>query len=275
MANKKLLAGLLAGVIVIGGGAYAFNASSNNGETLRLGINAGELPYYEFAKKELKKEGVNLEIKVFDDYVQPNLAVANGNLDINAFQHLPYLNEFKDSHKNDKGVQELQSLAKTIVSPLRLYSNKYKDLASLKKNATIKIAVPNDTTNEARALHLLESNGLIKVTKNDLTATKHDVKAIPGITVEIKELDAAQTGKVLNEVDASVVNGNFAQVNNVSLDKAVAVENGNVYHTFDNIIAGKKEITKKSAYKKFITFIKSKKSEEKRKEVQKYDLFVK
>lgn len=273
--NKKLvLTSIIAATLLISGGIWYFNSQNNaKEETLSIGINTSDEEFYKFAKKELKNQGVNLKIQSFDDYIQPNLAVGNDKLDINAFQHLPYLNTFKKENKNNLGVQKIEPLTKTIVSPLRLYSNKHKNLTQLLKQSTLKIAVPNDSTNEARALHLLESSGLIKLKKDDLTASVKDIEKTK-YNIEIKEIDAAQTAKVLNEVDGSIINGNFALANNISLDKSLIIESENVYHQFDNIIAGKTKITKKSAYKKFVNFIKSDKGIQKRKEINKYDIVI-
>ena len=276
MSKKTtIIASVIGATVLIGGGLFINHRHQASENTLKIGINTGELPFYKFIQKQLEKENINLDIKTFDDYVQPNLALGNDNLDINAFQHIPYLEEFQKSHKSDKGVQDIKTLTKTIVSPLRLYSKSVKNIGSLKALKNIKIAVPNDPTNEARALHLLESQGLIKLTKSDLTATKKDVKEVEGIKVDIKELDAAQTAKVISEVDASVINGNFAQESKIGLDLAIGVESENVYHKFDNIVAGKEKIKSTNKYKKFEKAIKSENAEKKRKELNKYDLFVK
>lgn len=278
MSKKNKIIGSLIGLGLIIGGASIFlitqNKSNKSEETLKIGINSGESDFYNFAKKELKNEGVDLKIQVFDDYVQPNLALASQTLDINAFQHVPYLNKFKEEHKDNSGVQQIVPLAKTLVSPLRLYTTKYKSLDELLKQKQIKIAIPNDPTNEARALQLLKSKKLIDLKKSDLTVTIKDVIKT-NYNIELKELDAAQTPKVLNEMDASVINGNYAQVNNVSLNSAIITEDESVYHKFDNVIAGKEEIKKKGAFKKFLNFIKSQKALDKRKELNKFDIFIK
>lgn len=275
MSKKIIIAGIT-GLVLIGGGVFtltSLNSNQNSNNQLTLGINSGELDFYQFVKTNLKDQGVELKIQTFDDYIQPNLALGNDKLDVNAFQHIPYLNEFKKQHPSDKGVQEIKVLGKTIVSPLRLYSNKYSNVNKFLKQKTLKIAIPNDATNEARSLQLLATKGLIKLNKSGLNVTIKDVVKT-NYNVELKELDAAQTPKVLNEVDASVINGNYAQVNNVGLDKALIVESSNVYHTFDNIVAGKDKITKKTAFQKFIAFLKSPKAVQKRQVLNKYDLVV-
>lgn len=152
-------------------------------------------------KDLLKKEGYDLKIKEFTDYVTPNTALAEGSLDANFFQHVPYLENTNKEKKLD-----LAWVAKVHIEPLGLYSQKIKKLSELKNGA--QIAIPNDATNCSRALRLLEKNGLIKVKAGELVTAK-DIIENPK-KIKIREIEAAQLPRTLPDVDASVINTNFA-----------------------------------------------------------------
>lgn len=170
----------------------------------------------EFAKPLLKAKGYDLEIVEFTDYVTPNIAVDEGELDANFFQHAPYLNEF-NKNKNT-------SLVKTVnvhLEPMGLYSNKIKALTELKDGATI--AVPNDPTNESRALDILVKEGLLTF-KDVEFKTIVDIVENPK-NLKIKELDAPQLPRVLDEVDAAIINTNYALSANLNpLKDALVIE---------------------------------------------------
>ncbi len=153
------------------------------------------------AKGLLAKEGYTLEIKEFTDYVQPNMALASKALDANFFQHVPYL----ENMNKEKGLN-LAWVAKVHIEPLGLYSKKIKNLDELKSGD--RVAVPNDPTNEARALRLLEAHKLISVKHGELV-TVRDITANPK-GIRFMELEAAQLPRTLQDVAASVINTNFA-----------------------------------------------------------------
>ena len=153
------------------------------------------------AKPLLAKEGYNLVIKEFTDYVQPNMALASKQLFANFFQHEPYLDNMNKEKKLD-----LVSIGKVHIEPLGVYSKKIKKLADLKKGNSI--SVPNDPTNEARALRLLEANGVITI-KPGALVTVADITKNP-LGLKFPELDAAQLPRTLDDVTASVINTNFA-----------------------------------------------------------------
>jgi D-methionine transport system substrate-binding protein len=153
------------------------------------------------AKPLLVKEGYNLEIKEFTDYVIPNTALAEKQLDANFFQHVPYL----ENMNKEKGLQ-LVWIAKAHIEPLGLYSKKIKSLDQLKKGDII--SVPSDPTNGARALRLLEANGLITLKPGELVTAKDVTDNPKGI--KIMELEASQLPRTLPDVTASVINTNFA-----------------------------------------------------------------
>ena len=157
----------------------------------------------EFVKPALAKQGVELKIKVFTDYVQPNVQVAEGRLDANFFQHQPYLNEFNSSRGTD-----LVSIAGVHVEPFGAYSSKIKSLADLPQGANV--VIPNDATNGGRALLLLQKAGVITL-KDDagITATVKDIVNNP-IAIKVRELEAATLPRVLAQVDLALINTNYA-----------------------------------------------------------------
>ncbi|MEY9873378.1 D-methionine transport system substrate-binding protein [Streptacidiphilus sp. MAP12-33] len=158
----------------------------------------------EYIQKNLAaKAGLNLQIKVVTDYVTPNTAVQDGSADANYFQHQPYLDDFNKTHGTN-----IVSVEAVHLEPLGLYSHKVKSAAALADGATV--AIPNDATNEGRALDLLAANGLIKLKSGaGLEATPNDVTDNPK-HLKFQEIDAAQLPRTLSDVDAAVINGNYA-----------------------------------------------------------------
>ncbi len=172
------------------------------GEKLTIGVTP--FPHrdiMEIVKPLMAKEGYDLEIQEFTDYIQPNMALAEQQLFANFFQHIPYLDNM-----NAEGNLNLVWIAKVHIEPLGLYSEKIKKLDELKAGDAI--AVPNDPTNEARALRLLENNGLIKLKAGELV-TVVDITDNPR-GLKFTELEAAQLPRTLEDVTASVINTNFA-----------------------------------------------------------------
>lgn len=174
------------------------------GAAEKIVIGVTPFPHGEIAKKMkplLEKEGFILEIKDFTDYIQPNMALAEKSLNANFFQHIPYL-ENMNKEKN----LGLVWVAKVHIEPLGIYSKKIKKLSELKKGD--RIAIPNDPTNGARALKLLQKSGLIKI-KDGALVTAKDITSNPK-GLKIIELDAAQLPRTLEDTTASVINTNFA-----------------------------------------------------------------
>ncbi|WP_411083495.1 MetQ/NlpA family ABC transporter substrate-binding protein [Streptomyces sp. cmx-18-6] len=181
-----------------------------------------------FVKKNLaEKEGLKLEVKEFTDYVLPNTATQSGQVDANFFQHKPYLDDF-----NEKNKTTIVPVVNVHLEPLGLYSKKLKDLKDIKSGQTI--AIPNDTTNGGRALQLLAENGLITLKDGVGSAAKlSDISDKKGL--EFKELEAATVPRALNDVDAAVINGNYALEAKLSPAKdSLALEKaeGNPYANF-------------------------------------------
>ena len=226
----------------------ASNKEAGNGKdktvTIKIGtmtIDNDEQQRWDLIQKKLEKENVKLEFTPFTEYPQVNKAVADGELDVNAFQHYYYLNNWNKENK-----QNLVAAAETYIAPIRLYSgtkngkNKYTKVSQIPNGA--EIAVPNDATNESRALNLLQSAGLIKLDKsgNEL-ATVANIKENPK-KLKITELDASQTARSLTSVDAAVVNNTFVTEAKIDFKKALFVEpkDKNSKQWF-NIIAAKKD----------------------------------
>ncbi|NLP62390.1 MetQ/NlpA family ABC transporter substrate-binding protein [Paraburkholderia sacchari] len=173
-------------------------------ETIKVGVTGGpHEQVMEVVKQVAAKNGLTIKIVEFSDYVQPNAALASGDLDANSYQHEPYL----DAQVKDRGYK-LIKLTDTVTFPMGIYSKKIKTLAELRSGA--RIAVPNDPTNGGRALLLLQKQGLIKLRADaGLKATPRDIVDNPR-KLKIVELDAAQIPRSLDDVDAAAINTNFA-----------------------------------------------------------------
>lgn len=187
-----------------------------------LKVGASPTPHaqiLELIKPQLAKAGITLQIIEFQDYVQPNLALAEGELDANFFQHIPYLNQFSADHKLD-----LSYIAKVHIEPIGVYSKKIKTLADLKNKAIV--AIPSDPTNGGRALLLLERAKLIELRKNaGLSATELDIAKNPK-GLQFKALEAAQLPRILEDVDVAVINTNYAiSANLIPTKDALFLEN--------------------------------------------------
>jgi len=170
----------------------------------KIGVTAGpHAQILEQVKKVAEKDGLKIQIVEFTDYLQPNAALAAGDLDANSFQHQPYL----DNQNRDRGYR-LVTVASTVTYPIGIYSKKVKSLADLAPGS--QVAIPNDPTNGGRVLLLLEKKGLIKLRANvGLKASPLDIVDNPK-RLKIKEIDAAQLPRTLDDVDAAAINSNFA-----------------------------------------------------------------
>lgn len=198
--------------------------SKENPVTVKVG--ASPVPHaamLESIKDDLAEIGINLEIVEFTDYVLPNMSLEDGSLDANFFQHVPYLDDFnKSESEKDSNWTALVPLVPVHFEPMGLYKGKTESIDALAEGA--KIAVPNDPTNEARALLLLEANGIIKIAEGKgLEATAKDIVDNPK-KVEIVEIEAAQVALSLKDVDLAVINGNYALDAGLTTDDALAHE---------------------------------------------------
>lgn len=201
MLNKRTL---LRNTLAVAAAATLAFAAQAQDKTIKLGVTAGpHAQIMEVVKKVAAKNGLNIKVVEFGDYVQPNAALAAGDLDANSYQHRPYL----DAQVKDRGYK-ISWVADTVNFPIGIYSRKIKKLSDLPTGA--KFGLPNDPTNGGRALLLLQAQGLIKLKDNaGLKATPLDVVSNPK-KLRFVELDAAQLPRSLDDLDASTINTNFA-----------------------------------------------------------------
>lgn len=208
IASVSLIASLLTGII------HAQDKSFE-GESVKVGVASEyEEDVWKVVQDKAKSEGIDLEIVLFNDYVQPNISLADGSIDLNAFQHVAYLNDWNESNKED-----LQAIGFSYVAPLKLYSEKIKSLDELKEGDTV--AIPSDVTNGGRALLALQQAGVIEVdeSKGVLPTVADIIKNDKNI--KFQELDASQLANALPDVAAAAINNNFATDAGLSDDQAI------------------------------------------------------
>ena len=205
------------------------------GETVTIKVGANITPHSEIlevAKPILAEQGINLEVVKIEDSVTPNIGVAEGSLDANYFQHVPYLDQYNEENGTD-----IVSIGAIHYEPFGIYAGKTKDLAELPDGATV--AVPNNVTNEARALLLLAQEGLLTLKEDaGIEATVADIVENPK-NIQFKELAPEQLVQALADVDVAVINGNYAIEGGLHVSQALAVEanDGLAATTYGNIIA--------------------------------------
>jgi len=251
---KKLIAAALTGALVFGTVGTSVVFAADDDKTITVA--ASETPHSEIleaAKPILEEEGYDLEVTVFDDYVQPNEVVESGDFDANYFQHIPYLNSFNE----EKGTH-LVNAGGIHYEPFGIYPGTKSSLDDIADGDTI--AVPNDTTNEARALLLLQDNGIITLKDGaGLEATVNDIEENP-YNVEIVELAAEQVARVAEETSYIVLNGNYALQAGYSVSKdALAYETSDseAAKTYVNVIAVKEGNENSDKIKALVDVLKS------------------
>ena len=247
----SLAAIAFAGVISGGGGDKKPAASS---AAVKNEISVGITPGYseqvmEYAAKEAAKQGLTVNIKTFSDYVTPDQALAAGDIDLNSFQHGPFLQAF-----NEKNGTHLVSIGNTYLAPLRVYSNKITSIKDVPDGA--KVSIPNDPSNGGRALLLLDHNGLLKLKPgtDPTKATINDIAENPK-KLEIIELEAAQLPRSLDDVTISVINAGYAKSANLDSKKALATEDNT--SPYVNIIAAREQDKDNPTYQKFVKIFQS------------------
>jgi D-methionine transport system substrate-binding protein len=234
----------LAGALALSGCSSSSQESSSSGadanskESTTITIAATATPHAEILNDVvaplLAEQGITLEVREFSDYVQPNTTVEQGEIDANYFQHINYLDSF-----NEENGTHLVSVGYVHYEPFGLYAGKSNDIENIADGA--KIAVSNDTTNEARALLLLEQEGIIKLKDGaGVTATPNDIVENPH-NVEIVELEAAQVARSLQDVDFAIVNGNYALQAGLNVNDALATESseGEAAKQYGNVLVVK------------------------------------
>ena len=229
-ARRSLLASLTF-TAVAAFAAIHLPASAQTKKELVIGATAG--PYADQVKLGIKpileSKGYKVRVVEFNDYIQPNFALAQGDLDANAFQHIVYLTKFASENK-----LPLSELIKVPTAPIAVYSRKHKSLAEVKEGSTV--ALPNDPTNAARALVVLEQIGWIKLREgyDPIRASEKDV-AVNLKKIRLIPLEAAQLPRSLDDTDFSFVNGNFALASGLKLTEALALEKTSP--TYQNLVA--------------------------------------
>ena len=232
---KKILAIVL--TLVLCAGLTACGGKKSDGTTIKVGASpAPHAELLELCVEPLAAKGITLEIVTFEDYVLPNTATEDGSIDANFFQHTPYLTSF-----NENNGTHLVSIGAVHYEPLGIYPGTAASFDEVKANGG-KIAVPNDASNEARALLLLEANGIITLDPNaGINATKQDIVSNP-YNVEIVEIEAAQLTAHLPDVALAVINGNYAIAAGLSVaNDAIAIEEASstAAQTYANILVVK------------------------------------
>lgn len=246
--NKKFL-GLTAGLALFLAACGSETATEESVKVSVGVVSEVEVEVWEDVKERLVDQGIELTIEQFGDYVQPNLAAQAGDVDINAFQHIAYLESFNADNDGD-----LTHIGYTYVSPLGLYSEKVEDYADLADGA--EIIIPNDVTNGGRALLLLQAIDLI--TLDDAAGTEptlNDITDNPKNLV-ITELDASQTARALPDVDAAVINTNFATDSGlVPSEDALFLDTDNISEVseiYKNVVATRADDADNETYLKVV-----------------------
>ncbi|MGL5685511.1 MAG: MetQ/NlpA family ABC transporter substrate-binding protein [Vagococcus fluvialis] len=224
-------------------------AKKGEGEikTVKLGIIGDDTDVWDDVKNRLKDEGIKLEYVKFSDYNQPNSALADGSIDLNAFQHQFFLDNYNKEHGTD-----LVSIGNTVNAPMAIFSEKIKDIKDVKDGG--EVAIPNDVTNGGRALLLLQTAGLIKIDeKAGITPTVSDITE-NSKNLKITELDASQTARALQDVDLSVINSGVAVDAgfNPQKDSIFAEPVDENSKPYVNIIVSRKEDEKNETYQKIV-----------------------
>ena len=220
-----------------------------DGEEVKVGIMTGASEdVWQIVVNSAKDEGIDIDLTIFTDYVQPNAALQDGSLDLNAFQHIAFLDDWNEANDGD-----IVPIGFTFVSPMGLYSNKYDDVSDLPEDATI--AIPNDPTNGGRAILALEIAGLIEVDQSKgVLVTPEDITDNPK-NFKFEELDAAQLAIALEDVDAAFINTNFATDAGLKLSEAIFVDAEQpekLNEAYKNVIANKEENKDDELYKHIV-----------------------
>ncbi len=262
--SKKLITLSLIAVTVLGafagcGSSSADSSSaasdSQESDTVTIKVGASVTPHSEIleqAKPILAEQGIDLEIIQIEDTVTPNTSLAEGSLDANFFQHQPYLDDFNAENGTD-----LVSVGAVHYEPFGIYAGKTANLSDLPDGATV--AVPNNTTNEARALLLLQQEGLLTLKDGvDINATINDIVDNPK-NIQFKEIAPEQLVRALPDVDVAVINGNYAIEGGLKVKDALAVESdqGVAAKTYENIVVVQKKDENNEAIKKLVEVLQS------------------
>lgn len=240
---KKLFFLFLSLIVVL-----AACGSKEDEKTVKIGVTGVDSKVWDVVKKEAEKDGIKIEFVEFQDYTAPNNALAEGEIDLNAFQHFAFLDQFKKDHK-----LKLSVVGTTVFAPLGAYTKKIQDIKDVKKGDTI--AIPDDVTNQARALKLLEQAGLIKLSSDFGLFGGPDKIEENKLDLKIKPIDAQQTPRVLEDVAVSIINNGVAARAGLNpKDDPIYLEDADNKDVapYINVIAAKTEDKDNKTYKKIV-----------------------
>ena len=257
---KKIITGILIGALALTSVFGAAKSKKAKNVEVKIGV-VGSIyeDLWAPAQKALKSQGINLKIVQFSDYVTPNNALSNGEIDLNAFQHRIFLENDAGSHNYD-----VKLIGNTFIIPLNLYSNKVKSVSELKKGAVI--AIPNDVTNGGRAIKVLAAAGLITLKKDaGFNPTVADIVSNPK-NIVIKELAANTIPSALADVDAAIVNGNYALDFGIKTESAIFKDTSVDEKQYWNLIAARgadlKDPAKVEIFRKVVKAFQTKETED-------------
>lgn len=259
---KKLVGVLLAlsiGVLAVGCSSEGSKENTSGGEqqTIKLGVNGTDFRVWDYVEEELEKEGINLEVVSFADYIQPNLALSQGEIDINSFQTQIYFDQFKTDHNLD-----LVGIGNTVLAPMRIYSETCTVATEIPEKG--KVAIPNDATNGGRALLLLEEIGIIDLKDGvGATPTEKDIIDNPK-QIEIVAMSAQQIPASLKDVDLGIINSGVAVTAGLKPDGAIYSEDPESENaaSYYNIFAVRKEDENNPALKRLVEVYQSERVKE-------------
>jgi D-methionine transport system substrate-binding protein len=269
--NLSLIITIIAGIGLLSGCGNKTQAAAGNKEkenvTIKIGTTSDEPRIWKAVEKKLENDGIKIELVNFANGANPNQALADGEVDLNAFQHYAYFN------KNIKDLKlELTAIGDTLIVPLNLFSKKIKSVSELKAGA--KIGVPNDVTNEGRALIVLQKAGIIKLKEGSgQTPGLKDIET-NSLNIQFVELPGAQIPRALNDVDASIINCGYAVDSGLDLKSDVIFAdqvdiNNEDYKPYINIIVARTKDKDNEVYKKVVNAYHSEEVKEALKEVYK------
>ncbi|WP_347940444.1 MetQ/NlpA family ABC transporter substrate-binding protein [Peribacillus simplex] len=229
------------------------SGGSDDVKTVKVGVSSGDTRTWEYIVDIAKEEGLNIELVTFNDYIQPNLALSEGEIDANSFQTVAYFDEFVQDQN-----LKLEAIGSTVIAPMGLYSKKHKNLKDLPDGATI--AVPNEATNFGRALLLLQEAGLITLKEEFNGSGSLEIIKDNPKNLKIQPVAAGNTPRLLDDADASAINNNFAVEAGLTLKDSLFHESKTA-KPYINIIAVKKGNVDRPELQKLVELYQSKKVE--------------
>lgn len=242
---KKITATVLLTLLALVLTACGDDSNAEGTTKVTLGISGSDTTIWDYIAEKAEKEGIDLEIQTFSDYVAPNLALAEGELDLNAFQTISYFDEFVDEHNID-----IVPIGSTVIAPMGLYSDKYESIEELPEGS--QIAVPNEATNMGRALLLLEEAGLITLSEDaGLTGTAEDITENPK-NIEIVPMVSGHTPRAMPDVAASIINNGIAVDAGLNPTEDPIARESDTATPYINLIAANAKDADNEAYLKIV-----------------------